>query len=58
MLLVNNAFSSSNFDFTSLQLSLQAAYDETLTKQLEQNIFVSSQIILETTPLFTQEGVE
>jgi hypothetical protein len=43
-----------NFDFTFVQLSLQAAYDETLSKQLEQNTFVSSQIILDVTPVFLE----
>jgi len=45
-----------NFDFTSVQLFLQAAYDETLLKQLEQNIFVSSQILLDVTPTFVESS--
>lgn len=44
------------FDFTAVQLSLQAAYDEILSKQLEQNIFISSQIILDVTPAFNDSS--
>lgn len=48
-----------NFDFTVVQLALQAAYDETLSKQLDQNIFISSQIILDVSPTFAEsEEVE
>ena len=41
-------------DFATVQLLLQAAYDQVLSKQLEQNIFVSSQIVLDVTPLFQE----
>lgn len=49
-----NSYEISKFDFVAVQLALQAAYDTNLSKQLEQNLFVSSQITLEVFPTFRE----
>jgi hypothetical protein len=42
-------------NFATVQLALQIAYEESLIKQFDQNTFVASQIILDTSSLFTTE---
>lgn len=54
-----NTISFENVDnFYSVQLALQAHYDEITSRQAEQNIFVSSQILLDVSPSFISENSE